>query len=109
MTIIELLIAEVRKLATESPDNVYHGNGICSYESGHCDNGSVGCVFGQAAHNIGWNLRGEKTIDDRLLSCNIVMSEQQLKWCYLVQSAQDKGRTWAEAIRYADEESVVIH
>ena len=48
------LIKAVKELVKESPDNTYDSSGgQCYYAKGHCKNGSVGCLFGQALRKIG--------------------------------------------------------
>lgn len=107
---IDDLIAAVRQLAAEHPDNVYHkplGHGWstgCSYNNGLCDDGSEGCIFGQAFRRIGVDTSqmttfigvelarafGERPVDEKMT------------WCAAVQARQDGGATWSSAVASAD-------
>lgn len=93
---LNLLKTMVRKIAKERPDVKYGmpESGTCSYDEGVCSDGSVGCIFGQAAKLLGEPLYGSREITDYYDD----------DWCLLVQTYQDKGRSWGEAVRQADME-----
>lgn len=112
--LIESLIAKVRELAEESPDFVYEAlrPNLCFYATGqNCD----GCIFGQALLALGVekdvlegfdqrNLSGQSSgIEPILDLLDIGASERQKEWCTAVQRAQDRGASWSEAVKDADE------
>jgi hypothetical protein len=109
---IDNLLAEVRSLAMESPTNKYNRppkkecdvfTACCEYNRGTCDNGSEGCIFGQAFRRLGVEVT-------KVLPINNLMREffgehpQMIKdWCWKLQHCQDTGKTWSEALSLADE------
>lgn len=107
---IENIIAEVRRLAEEFPDNVYvSDNGpYCYYDDGRCTNGSIGCIFGQAIRNLGldWDLSDNVGILKVFIRNGIPMYRGHL-WCRVLQVCQDNGSTWKQAVTRADEEVCV--
>lgn len=100
------LISEIRKLASEHPDNVYEKTDglLCSYSRGTCTDGSRGCIFGQAFKRLGIDI--PRKFDDRtihgLLDGHNLGSTDELNWCNAVQLKQDTGWTWSNAVSYAD-------
>jgi len=107
---VATLKGHVRRLAEEHPDNVYNkpdGIGPCVYGSGTCTDGSVGCIVGQGLKAMGVDpvaldeYVGEEPsgIDDILDDAGLARDP----WLSDVQAAQDEGRTWARAVRYADD------
>lgn len=109
---VEDLIATVRKLITETPDNVYKPDntvGRCFYNSGECKNGSHGCVFGQAFRLLGEEVEdvsGGDPRDTGIVSIfwrmRIYFTPQQADWCHTVQSCQDNRQSWSKALEIAD-------
>ena len=110
MITIKELIEEVRRLVAESPDNAYT-HAQCRYSIGACNNGSVGCLFGQALSNLGVDVVALDAMDSVpsilgiLSHGNVVGSctELEKSWCNLTQQRKDMGLSWSEAIRGADD------
>lgn len=111
---IDQIIATVRKLAADSPNNVYSRPGgidsVCKYFSGKCSNGSTGCIFGQAFLELELDI--DEDIDEdfgmgivALLDIELNIEEEYHKknWCDKVQRVQDSELSWSEAIKRADE------
>lgn len=97
----DTIYKEVKRLVTESPDNHYNkpnpDDKTCSYFKGLCDNGSVGCLFGQAIINTYPNyylkdIEGQGVI----IAFENVLSGLS-KFFNSVQSKQDGGWSWKEA------------
>ena len=55
---LDRLVTEIRKIAAERPDTVYESS-LCHYNFGLCNDGSTGCLIGQALNAIDWPLYGE--------------------------------------------------
>lgn len=100
--------AEIRRLAAESPDNVYRGgeDAGCLYTLGTCTNGSKGCIVGQALCRLGFEEQckemdrsGGQNADDMLRACNIL---GDYRWINTVQGAQDEEMKWGEAVELAE-------
>lgn len=105
---------KLKLLASENPDFVYNpeGKGKCSYNGRARNDADTedltfigpecnGCIFGQAFQLLGWDDELEK-------SSRLAISELMQSFCKrmiapfnwaLVQDAQDRGKTWAEAIK----------
>ncbi len=103
MFTIEALIDEVKKLATEHPDNIYimpEETVTCMYNDGTCTDGSIGCIFGQAIKRLDPEIKIVETgIADLLKNhLKITMTDQQLLWCRMFQIKQDSRKTWSEAL-----------
>ena len=100
---LDSLVAEVRKIAVERPDTIYCG-GPCYYDSGECNDGSVGCLIGQALSAVDWSIYnpGQDSTISVLLGVK-GFEGSRVDWCRRVQQMQDNGRTWGECITYADE------
>ena len=115
---IDQLIQEVRNLAAESPHNRYHNRGgACFYSKLLCDNGAIGCIFGQAFQRLDIDVEeidnhadaedfdGYGSSIDRVIpKLGIEADSFELSWCKKVQTAQDNDKTWASAIEEADSE-----
>lgn len=119
----DVLIAEVRRLAEESPDALYRGPlgtyGVrtCSYTQGECGVG-VGCILGQAAKNVWPELFkemkkhdhtgiGEMLVDNKSVAAYFRCDDNKskLQWLKTVQINQDgpfSARTWRESVLIAD-------
>ncbi len=110
------LIAKTRQFAEDNPNNLYEHD-ICNYATGECSNGAIGCIFGQVLHALGVpklqlqkfdsnQEEGGITIESLIDKCPDLfnpVSEANKKWLLIVQGAQDRGCTWATAVREADE------
>jgi hypothetical protein len=115
---IDDIIEKVRELAKKVPDNKYNRDkndrplsGQCSYETGLCTDGSIGCIFGQAALALGLRLVGGIAIDHVFSSRQITTEtrlNRKISWCCAVQRYQDTGNTWAKAVEQADVEFSLI-
>jgi hypothetical protein len=126
---IEQLIAEVRALSEQYPDNTYTKVGkFCSYNRGHNTHSpEPGCIFGQAFRKLGFStkmgakygvfdlLNGESNDIHTILrhlydEVNMTHAppNQILRWCSTVQSTQDNGHSWAKAIAAADKEYPLV-
>ena len=110
---IEEIIAEVRKRAREYPDNIYQnvsGNpkeiSRCSYIQGRNSHfPQMGCIF--SFLNVLPDFVDHSTIDVVLFRHNIKSFYWERYWCKLVQSAQDRNNTWRDAVKAADEASLL--
>lgn len=104
---IKQIIAKVRELATKHPSNIYTGpypgKQNCFYESGGCQDGSVGCIFGQAFAQLDFPIQGSSSIRTLLDRHSINYHHDEVSWCSLFQLSQDKGHTWSKALEVADE------
>ena len=105
---IDKLIAAIRELATESPDNVYDRgrSHTCSYVVGDCSNGTQGCIVGQAIRRLGLETPDfDDSADVYLDNYDAVraVSEMQRAWILIVQQEQDSSNTWAYAVESADD------
>ena len=109
----ELLVAEVRRLATENPDAVYINiTGTCSYLNGTAGCGS-GCIIGQAILAIDPDLRDFlRQVDGVSISAiskRLGLSYgPEIRWLSRVQSKQDCGHTWGKAVKQADKEASYV-
>ncbi len=99
---LDSLVAEVRKIAVERPDTIYCG-GPCYYDSGECNDGTVGCLLGQALDAIDWHIYmvEEDTHIGAVLERQDY-ADSRTTWCRRVQEAQDNGGTWGYCVEYAD-------
>jgi hypothetical protein len=115
-TTIDDLIKEVRRLAAEKPDYVYPINDADFQESGagiacwYQAPGKTRCIFGQALANLGvtlpYNAEGQRIrlviAGSDLVTYNPRSDTEKIHWCTGVQNAQDRGKTWGQAIADAD-------
>lgn len=100
------LIAKIRELATERPNNKYvpeMDDASCSYATGHCTDGSVGCIFGQAFAALGHPISGVETIDDICRIYGVEATDAELRWMTDAQFMQDAGHAWGKIPTRADE------
>jgi hypothetical protein len=111
MSTIRDLILAVRKLAAAHPNNHYKKDPTetrCSYDKGSCDNGSVGCIFGQALNALGHSVTGTTSIVGVIIDSGLIESRidvppsPALSWCSVVQQRQDRHESWADAVHKAD-------
>lgn len=100
------IIDTVRAIAAERPNTRYLKDGYsCSYTRGPCDDGTVGCIFGQAFQKLGFKLPigyDQVPIHRLLDKTDIDTTYDQAEWCRIIQNFQDSGDTWADAIKTAD-------
>ena len=106
------LVTAVRELAEGYPDTVYNVASLdgCRYTIGKCGPG-VGCIVGQAIAECypdkveamaQQDKDGPLGVDSLLFDLGINRSENDARWLCCVQSKQDNGYPWAEAIKIAD-------
>lgn len=119
MTTAAELIQEVRKVAEERPDFIYSdqtepNNILCSYFGRAIgDESGSPCIVGQALKNLEVDtevlLKAEKageetdicTVLDRGY-VDIECTVNEAMWLAKVQSKQDDGYAWAQAVESAD-------
>lgn len=112
-TVLDLALvkAEVEKLANESPDAVYcrpEGGRQCYYDKGNVTNGSVGCIIGQAIKKVNQEIF-YTYFTNRVASVGVVLREictinkQYKDWLSSVQSKQDDGMSWGDAVESVKE------
>jgi hypothetical protein len=107
---LQLLLDEVRNIANERPDVTYQ-NEDCMYDTGKCSDGTVGCLIGQALTRLDIDPafldRGSDTPDIASIIDREIYFEDcddtNISWLANVQSYQDEGLSWREAIRLSDE------
>ncbi len=118
---IATLVKRVRALADQYPDAVYQSKGAsCSYLAGTVEGGpdTPGCIVGQAAHgyirkdylaqadiqgdNVGGLIRYINAVNPHYLDTPRQVSDSDQIWLQVVQSRQDSGDSWGDAIRWAD-------
>lgn len=101
---IDILIKNIREAASQRGENIYSSpsseTSSCYYGKGTCTDGTVGCIFGQVWPEL--KAYEEESIFSILDSMNIGTSIQK-SWCSEVQSNQDKGLSWREAVERADQ------
>lgn len=122
MFTVEQVIGKVRELAEEYPNAVYQqvNCGGCCYTIGNVKDGpGCGCIFGQAIKALGGELHETyNNIDCKYIlkgftdipragyllyeKFNLKLSISQESWCNKVQMMQDDGKTWSQAVAYAD-------
>ncbi len=102
----------IENLVQLSPANVYEclpgpgAEGTASYTKGKCTNGSLGCLIGQGLHAIGYTIPADA---DEMMSLGELIEAAEPgagddeQWFYDLQGAQDKGMTWENALRVADQ------
>ncbi len=98
---LDRLVAEVRKIVAKRPEVSY--GGACSYDTGECSDGTVGCLLGQALDAIDWGLYPEDSGDlivDLLDEAGY--EDFRVSWCGMVQEKQDMSAAWGECVEYAD-------
>lgn len=108
MSIGRQLIKHVRDLAEKHPRFTYESaqwNGDCVY----VEEGKPSCIIGQAASLAGvpiatleqWDRRDDSSANSVVAEIG-VHGTRVRGWLRRVQIAQDRGYTWAEAVKAAD-------
>lgn len=110
---IDQLMNEVRSLAEQNPDFIYDGGGRCFYtKSIHSE--ECGCIIGQAILRLQPNLRPYLEYIEKGLIPNVCglltshfeidyyQNKKKIDWLACVQSSQDKGICWQNAVHTAD-------
>jgi hypothetical protein len=100
--------AAICKLAAAHPDNTYQkpkGSNYCFYKKGDCSDGSCGCIVGQAlvSLNVDFYEKVNASAQALLEELGIMGDTRTMFWIGNVQTSQDGGSTWQEAITHADE------
>lgn len=100
MTTGDRLVAEVIRIAKESPDRVYGGR-YCAYVL----DGEPSCLVGRALWNLGLidasiegTERNGETIDYVADVLELDITQEQSDYLYRVQERQDNNWTWGDAI-----------
>jgi hypothetical protein len=123
--VIENLVAKVRELARKRPNNIYQPvqtepkgyipSFRCTYLGGTCTDGTVGCLVGQALAAIGFTISRLESVDklpieealEKLIARDRELTSKeydQINWLNAVQTAQDTGKPWCNAVAIADQE-----
>lgn len=96
------LVKAVRELAEETPDFVYEPPG------NHCVNiyeGKGSCIAGRAYVKAGIpvaDIPYSLAVPSAVGVMGVVASMPEIDWLLTVQSAQDNGTPWGEAVAEAD-------
>ena len=117
MVTIADLVSAVREVAEAEPEFVYNsGGGLCSYFGGA--DGSA-CIVGRAMSNLGVDMDRLRDLEqvgegptiyeaitdgyvDVLYSEDVKEDLEHITWLGYVQSDQDGGMPWRDAVRRAD-------
>lgn len=109
---LKTVVKTVREIVRQRPDVRYQAKHVCSYISGACTDGSVGCLIGQALVKLGVEIElGESTkriSDVAHVFCDDATQELSKYnnvasvWLMHVQSAQDREEPWIDCVTYAD-------
>lgn len=116
MLLVSRLIAEVKRLAAESPNAQYTPPYLptydeCMYASGECGTGS-GCLIGQALQRLGVSVKRLMEFDEMqpvpgvasvvafLVNDGVLAPPDtgEVTWLTTVQSAQDGGNFWGQCV-----------
>lgn len=113
MLTLRKLIIKVREIVKERPDVKYRGVASkdghkpnCFYDRGECSDGTVGCIFGQAAVALSVPIGSIQASINKL---GIKGTDQERAWCQTVQCCQDRGDIWDVAVSKADEAVGEVH
>ncbi len=102
---LDLLVAEVRKIAAKRPLVAYEHDD-CYYDAEQATDGSVGCIFGQGLTAIGWKITASgdgRTISGLLENHGYDVKDDRVLWCQKVQWEQDGGECWGDSVRLSDD------
>lgn len=112
------LDAKVRELVAANPDYVYPRNSLEGIHYGRCVYNATekqpSCIFGRAFTELGFPIPEEyegtsigPIMQDVLADADTLISDASGGWALLwadkMQSSQDNGYPWSEALRKADE------
>jgi hypothetical protein len=118
------LVAEVRRIAAEQPDHTYQfltGQRTCTYAPESVGAGgkeTQSCLVGQALRALGvpdgffahWNRAAFRELSTHLFDSgdlvhggDPVADGRGRLWLERVQSSQDRGNNWANAVAFADD------
>jgi hypothetical protein len=118
------VVTEIRTLASEQPDFVYHneagkvGPGVtCNYRHNRMGdpnhNGTAGCIVGQALDRLGYvvpgKYEGSSALEVLAAGLDLNVDNRAAAWIVEVQQHQDKGEAWGEAVRHADDLFPQVH
>lgn len=106
------LIQAARELAALYPDAKYDNGDGCCYSAGEVRNGPPvqGCILGQAAREISHEFFAQRLATDdfdgeKIAAVpGIVGGINQKAWLTEVQSLQDEGSAWGDAVKTANKE-----
>lgn len=112
MFTVDELIAEVRKLADENPDFVYDDVACWYLIGGNPD--TPGCIIGRTIMALSPELKpilekADETNENinglfpMLSDFEFDNNTNEFQWLLSVQSSQDSGSSWEDAIELADE------
>lgn len=103
------LVRKTYKMCVDNADVVYHkpdpSTSKCYYTKGECDNGEVGCIFGQILKNeAGFDL---DEYDKYSTGISYILDPieypyEVLQWCQNIQIGQDNGLSWGDALIEAE-------
>jgi hypothetical protein len=100
------LIYTIRSFANTYPDFVYRrpeGHCACSNIDGGCDKyPNKGCIVGQAMRSLGFEVTEHGQVSTMCKQLGVDLSFDQRSWLNCVQTSQDCGKPWADAITEAD-------
>lgn len=110
------LIAKIRELAQKYPNALYKKGwelAVCSYDKGTVVNGpkTCGCIVGQGLRRVSQK-RFKETAEKESTSTsyqvlknilNLPINTNKANWIRRVQSNQDFGKTWGQAVKDACE------
>jgi hypothetical protein len=103
-TRVTQVIAKVRELAKDRPNNKYL-NKPCFYQKGECSDKTIGCIFGQVLKALGYEFVEDepKNISNLMFTLGMDLGMKEYEWVSMVQQNQDFDKTWEESVRLADE------
>lgn len=110
-----MLEANVRAIAAQFPDQIYHGDLSSTGPSCvYVRNGEPDCLIGRAAHLAGMSIDELSAFDREVEDSGAEyvfepygFTTIELAWLKRVQQLQDKGFMWGEAVRMADEGELI--
>jgi len=110
---VPALVAAVRAIAAEHPDFCYRHNGdgtSCLYKPTPRNGRVTGCLIGEGLRRIGVSTAGldkRALVGIKNLLRRVGLAAQfpeEASWLSDVQSNQDRGHTWGDAVRTASTE-----
>lgn len=104
------VVAEIRRLAAESPDYIYQSrNDVCVYVEQDEAGKLVGsCIVGKALVGLGADPEALNYPSQEVKGAWAILrysdgTPQQQNWIDWVQGRQDSGHTWSQSVADADE------